>query len=566
MKPYPAPSIHCAAAYCSNRQSKLPNLAFFRFPRNRDRCHKWLKHASREDLVGKSLLYLNKNCHLCAEHFEKDQFSYYTSKCRLKWNAVPTIFKASYITSDTDYHRASRGKGTNLTEENSHEDPAPEERIPEESESNTTVPQRSVEPQRSESTSPLEDHSYCKADGHDGHDCHVDPYSFPEQESVSSVRGVSFVDEVSQTPYDDMTRVDGEAESDQETEILSQHLDNDDPMSDQDDNSSILPEADLTTGAADLTTEADLATDLTDLATEAADPQLSTDEAQDMPELEPEPMALERFQEGGDDKEKLKYQLALNFGPQYVTMLLKFFRENPDSSCPEIIPIDINSLDSLPLPPPSPPSDTASPSVTQVESGAVDDDSELPTGSLILVDTDEPEDSKLPLQSVMEDCVITEYIMAAAAASSSSSSSNVNHSSSPESVARNESEAAPGVTPRTVSRPTSMRDTHPSECTTNNHHSECANSNHLQQQQQQHHQLSKPASSFTAPVDFPVMLDDDRHVTISRNCLKTLITLVSCPICQAEVNHAETIQGFKGGTLFCLNLFCFNGHNIQPRR
>lgn len=75
----------------------------------------------------------------------------------------------------------------------------------------------------------------------------------------------------------------------------------------------------------------------------------------------------------------------------------------------------------------------------------------------------------------------------------------------------------------------------------------------------------KMQNGYSVPLDFPTLGDEDRHITISRKCLRTLMSLVSCPVCQAPVNHQETIQGFKAGTLFCLNLFCYNGHNIQPR-
>uniref|UniRef100_UPI00358FEABB 52 kDa repressor of the inhibitor of the protein kinase-like n=1 Tax=Myxine glutinosa TaxID=7769 RepID=UPI00358FEABB len=83
---------HCSAINCSNRQSKRPDLSFFRFSKNMERCQRWVQNTRKDDLLNRSPVYLSNNCRLCAEHFEEDQFSNRMTKNRLKWNAVPTLF------------------------------------------------------------------------------------------------------------------------------------------------------------------------------------------------------------------------------------------------------------------------------------------------------------------------------------------------------------------------------------------------------------------------------------------------------------------------------------------
>lgn len=76
----------------------------------------------------------------------------------------------------------------------------------------------------------------------------------------------------------------------------------------------------------------------------------------------------------------------------------------------------------------------------------------------------------------------------------------------------------------------------------------------------------KVQNVLSVPIDFSRKTEGSKDVSISHSCLKTLVSLVSCPTCQAEVNPQETIQGFKTGTLTSLSLFCYNGHSIQPQQ
>ncbi|KAI5614329.1 THAP domain containing 12a [Silurus asotus] len=82
----------CAALHCS-RMSSHSVLAFFRFPRDPERCKKWVENCSRSDLRDKTPEHLNKYHRLCARHFEPDLILK-TSPFRtvLKDTAIPTIF------------------------------------------------------------------------------------------------------------------------------------------------------------------------------------------------------------------------------------------------------------------------------------------------------------------------------------------------------------------------------------------------------------------------------------------------------------------------------------------
>lgn len=83
---------HCAAINCSKNRNAYRDLSFFRFPKDIERCNKWVVNIRREDLRGKPAEYLNKNCTVCANHFESIMFMNAEARNRLVWDAVPTIF------------------------------------------------------------------------------------------------------------------------------------------------------------------------------------------------------------------------------------------------------------------------------------------------------------------------------------------------------------------------------------------------------------------------------------------------------------------------------------------
>ncbi|XP_061638444.1 THAP domain containing 12b isoform X2 [Phyllopteryx taeniolatus] len=59
----------CAAPNCT-RKSTQSDLAFFRFPRDPERCRIWVENCRRADLEAKTADQLNKHYRLCAKHFD----------------------------------------------------------------------------------------------------------------------------------------------------------------------------------------------------------------------------------------------------------------------------------------------------------------------------------------------------------------------------------------------------------------------------------------------------------------------------------------------------------------
>ena len=81
---------YCAAINCHNSRGNC-TLSMFGFPKDEERCKKWVQHVRRDDLRHTPL---NKLCHfkLCSNHFEDSQFMNRNTKSKLIWNAVPTLF------------------------------------------------------------------------------------------------------------------------------------------------------------------------------------------------------------------------------------------------------------------------------------------------------------------------------------------------------------------------------------------------------------------------------------------------------------------------------------------
>ena len=82
----------CAAYNCDNNRFDNPELSFFRFPKDEQRCKRWVINSRREDLLGKSSDALFKGgTVLCANHFETSQFTS-TKKTLKRGKAIPTLF------------------------------------------------------------------------------------------------------------------------------------------------------------------------------------------------------------------------------------------------------------------------------------------------------------------------------------------------------------------------------------------------------------------------------------------------------------------------------------------
>ncbi|XP_068601673.1 THAP domain containing 12b [Brachionichthys hirsutus] len=96
----------CAAPNCT-RKSTQSDLAFFRFPREPERCRIWVENCRRADLEAKTSDQLNKHYRLCAKHFDPATVCK-TSPYRtvLKDTAIPTIFDlTSHLKNPHTRHR-----------------------------------------------------------------------------------------------------------------------------------------------------------------------------------------------------------------------------------------------------------------------------------------------------------------------------------------------------------------------------------------------------------------------------------------------------------------------------
>ncbi|KAG7279053.1 hypothetical protein CRUP_031689 [Coryphaenoides rupestris] len=96
----------CAAPNCT-RKSTQSDLAFFRFPRDPERCRMWVENCRRADLEAKTSDQLNKHYRLCAKHFDPAMVCK-TSPYRtvLKDIAIPTMFDlTSHLKNPHNRHR-----------------------------------------------------------------------------------------------------------------------------------------------------------------------------------------------------------------------------------------------------------------------------------------------------------------------------------------------------------------------------------------------------------------------------------------------------------------------------
>ncbi|XP_037271623.2 uncharacterized protein LOC119163673 isoform X1 [Rhipicephalus microplus] len=88
----PQPVSRCCAPACQNSSDNTSGVSFFRFPKDEERCRKWVANCGRLDLQDKPAEKLFANYRLCSAHFTKESFSS-TYRNSLVWNAVPTLFK-----------------------------------------------------------------------------------------------------------------------------------------------------------------------------------------------------------------------------------------------------------------------------------------------------------------------------------------------------------------------------------------------------------------------------------------------------------------------------------------
>ncbi|KAK7169962.1 hypothetical protein R3I94_000258 [Phoxinus phoxinus] len=85
----------CSAINCKNYQCNSTNLAFHRFPKDPERCARWVQHLRNASLMGISSQRLNLNYRVCSAHFHATQFKRPSNvHAGLKWDAVPTMIDA----------------------------------------------------------------------------------------------------------------------------------------------------------------------------------------------------------------------------------------------------------------------------------------------------------------------------------------------------------------------------------------------------------------------------------------------------------------------------------------
>ncbi|XP_007259509.3 uncharacterized protein si:dkey-250d21.1 isoform X1 [Astyanax mexicanus] len=136
----------CAAAECKQSTTQ-PNVSFFRFPLDAERCKQWVGNCGRPDLQKKSPEYLHRHFKLCSKHFEASFINKESQlKCVLKDDAVPTIFqsktnKDSIQTSGRKRTRQTAAEGP-VKAKKTKDDPQPEvaeQSVKEESEDNSVA-------------------------------------------------------------------------------------------------------------------------------------------------------------------------------------------------------------------------------------------------------------------------------------------------------------------------------------------------------------------------------------------------------------------------------------------
>ena len=82
----------CSAINCTNNRLGNKDMSFFRFPKDKERCRRWVLNSRRKDLLNKSAEHLHKSNVLCPNHFELSEFTS-LKKTRLKrLKAIPTLF------------------------------------------------------------------------------------------------------------------------------------------------------------------------------------------------------------------------------------------------------------------------------------------------------------------------------------------------------------------------------------------------------------------------------------------------------------------------------------------
>ncbi|XP_056141258.1 THAP domain containing 12a [Lampris incognitus] len=115
----------CAAASCG----ACYDAPLFRFPRDPQRCKKWVENSRCEDLQEKSLDHLYRYCRLCVKHFDAASIEKNDSlNTTLKDDAIPTIFDVSGQSENGQLKRKKPADKNDETEKNAKKKTAKSEK------------------------------------------------------------------------------------------------------------------------------------------------------------------------------------------------------------------------------------------------------------------------------------------------------------------------------------------------------------------------------------------------------------------------------------------------------
>lgn len=95
--------MKCSVKYCSNKVALTKNVSYFNYPKHVPIRVIWIHNCKSQDLVDPDP---NKRCShkVCSDHFEDSMFINNTTRNRLAFNAVPTIFNSKKFIIKIFFH------------------------------------------------------------------------------------------------------------------------------------------------------------------------------------------------------------------------------------------------------------------------------------------------------------------------------------------------------------------------------------------------------------------------------------------------------------------------------
>jgi len=85
--------MKCSVKYCQNKVALTKNISYFNYPKHVPIRVIWIHNCQTQYIVDPNP---NKQCNyrVCSDHFEPTMFINHTTRNRLAFNAVPTIFNS----------------------------------------------------------------------------------------------------------------------------------------------------------------------------------------------------------------------------------------------------------------------------------------------------------------------------------------------------------------------------------------------------------------------------------------------------------------------------------------